>query len=113
MRVGVHYAASAHVPATGREAAWRQARYHFLRQVAVTFGARVVTAHTEDDHVETVLMRILRGTGARGLAGLRAPSDIIRPFLELRRAALAAYVRGAGVRWREDPSNDSPLFLRN
>jgi tRNA(Ile)-lysidine synthase len=97
----------------GREATWRRERYRFLRGVAETMGARVVTAHTEDDHVETVLMRVLRGSGTRGLAGLRAPSDVVRPFLHLRRETLAAYARGAGVRWKEDPSNRSRLFLRN
>ncbi len=93
---------AADVPAAGREAAWRRARYEF-----------VVTAHTEDDQVETVLMRVLRGSGARGLAGLFAPSDVLRPFVGLRRAALTTYARAAGMRWREDPSNRSRAHLRN
>ena len=97
----------------GREAAWRTARHEFLRQTANRLGARVVTAHTEDDQVETVLMRVMRGSGARGLAGLYAESHILRPFLGIRRATLEGYVRARGVRWVDDPSNVSPEFARN
>src|SRR4051812_20456545 len=100
-------------PAGGQEASWRRARYAFLRAAAAPHDARVVTAHSEDDQVETVLMRVLRGSGARGLAGLYAPSDVVRPFLTLRRASLAAFARGQGIRWREDPGNRSPAHLRN
>jgi tRNA(Ile)-lysidine synthase len=99
--------------AGGREAAWRRARYRFLRSVAESLGARIVTAHTEDDQVETVLMRELRGSGVRGLAGLYAPSDIVRPFVHVRRAVLQEFVRAHDVRWYEDPTNESPAFLRN
>jgi tRNA(Ile)-lysidine synthase len=101
------------VPTTGREAAWRRLRYDFLWSAAASLGASVVTAHTEDDQIETVLMRVLRDSGARGLAGLFAPSEVARPFLALRRAVLARYAREAGVRWHEDPSNRSRAHLRN
>jgi tRNA(Ile)-lysidine synthase len=98
----------------GQEAAWRRERHEFLRAVAAPLGARVVTAHTEDDHLETILMRILRGSGARGLAALAAPGLALRPFVGLRRAVLEEYARGHGeVRWREDPSNAERVFLRN
>jgi tRNA(Ile)-lysidine synthase len=99
--------------ASGREAAWRAARYRFLREVAAPAGARIVTAHTEDDQVETVLMRVLRGSGARGLAGLFAPSSVIRPFLGIRRAALERVAREGGFGWLDDPTNRSRAFLRN
>jgi tRNA(Ile)-lysidine synthase len=97
----------------GHEASWRAARYRFLREVAEPLGARVLTAHTEDDQVETVLMRILRGSGARGLAALFAPSSVVRPFLGLRRELLERAARDAAVTWHEDPSNHSRAFLRN
>ena len=97
----------------GLEAMWREARHRFLANAARVRGARVVTAHTRDDQIETVLMRELRGSGARGLAGQAAASAIARPFLELRRSTLEAYARGRGVSWSEDPSNASREFLRN
>lgn len=97
----------------GREAAWRHARYAFLRSVAAPLGARTVTAHTEDDQVETALMRVLRGSGTRGLAGLYAEGDVMRPFIGVRRAALVHFARARGLTWRDDPTNCSRAFLRN
>ena len=97
----------------GLEATWRAARHRFLRDAAEKHGARVVTAHTRDDQIETVLMRTMRGAGARGLAGLAAPSPILLPLLETSRAVLEAYARGRGITWIDDPSNDDLAFLRN
>jgi tRNA(Ile)-lysidine synthase len=101
------------------EAAWRTARWAFLRAWAEEFGARVVTAHTRDDQVETVVLRILRGSGARGLAGMSdgfAPTagpTPVRPLLTLPRDALAAYARERGVQYVVDPSNADRLHQRN
>ncbi|MEP7000760.1 MAG: tRNA lysidine(34) synthetase TilS [bacterium] len=103
-------------PATtgdGREAAWRAARYQFLSESATSLGAMVATAHTEDDQVETVFMRIMRGSGARGLAGLYASGPILRPFLGLRRAVLEDYASEVSLTWVEDPTNLSREFARN
>ncbi len=97
----------------GREAAWRLARHEFLRGHARALNARVATAHTEDDQLETVLMRVMRGSGARGLAGLYAASDVARPFVLLRRSILAAFASSEGVAWVEDPANASREFTRN
>jgi tRNA(Ile)-lysidine synthase len=72
-----------------------------------------VTAHTRDDQVETVLMRIMRGSGARGLAALAAIGAIERPLLELPRSSLERYARARRLRWVEDPSNASLAHLRN
>jgi tRNA(Ile)-lysidine synthase len=99
------------VPAT--EAAWREARWRFLREVAAAERATVATAHTRDDNIETIVMRELRGSGARGLAALYARADIARPLLELSRAEVAQYAGAEGVRWVEDPSNESRAYLRN
>ena len=96
-----------------REHEWREARWTFLRSVASTFHGSVATAHTVDDQVETVFMRILRDAGPRGLAGLYAESEVLRPFLNLRRADLADYAREHGVRFLDDPSNESRAHLRN
>ncbi|HEX2781084.1 MAG TPA: tRNA lysidine(34) synthetase TilS [Gemmatimonadaceae bacterium] len=95
------------------EAEWRAARWRFLRDTAQSVGARIATAHTRADNIETILMRVMRGAGARGLAALYAPGDVVRPLLEVDRAAVASYAAGRGVRWIEDPSNASPRFFRN
>lgn len=96
-----------------REEEWRRGRWNFLRDVAAKRDANVVTAHTRDDQVETVFMRILRDAGPRGLAGLYADSSIIRPFLNLRRETLAGYALQHDVRFVQDPSNFDRRHLRN
>ncbi len=101
------------VPVGTTEAAWRNARWEFLRAAAARHGAMIATAHTRDDHVETVLMRVLRGSGARGLAGLHAESAVMRPFLALDRGTVRAFAEGAGLAFVEDPSNESRRHLRN
>ena len=94
------------------EAAWRRARWDFLERIARAFKARVATAHTRDDQLETVVMRILRGAGARGLAALAAPSSVVRPWLGVSRAELARWATQEKVAYLEDPMNVSLAFLR-
>ena len=96
-----------------REHEWREARWNFLRSVSSRFGGPVATAHTLDDQVETVFMRILRDAGPRGLAGLYAESDVLRPLLNVRRSALEKYAAAHKVRYLDDPSNQSRAHLRN
>jgi len=96
-----------------REEEWRRGRWQFLEQVASKQGAKVVTAHNLDDQVETVFMRILRDAGPRGLAGLYAESEIIRPFLNISRATLATYAKQRNVTFVQDPSNRDRKHLRN
>ena len=96
------------------EAEWREARWDFLRAVARRVDGVVVTAHTQDDQVETVVMRAMRGAGARGLAALYAPSaGVRRPFVDVRRATLERYVIARNVRWMPDPTNGSLRYFRN
>jgi tRNA(Ile)-lysidine synthase len=97
------------------EAEWRDDRRQFLADVAARTagGGVIVTAHTRDDQVETVFMRVLRDSGARGLAGLYATSEIVRPLLDCSRAEVAAYAQDVGAEWIEDPTNASMRFLRN
>jgi tRNA(Ile)-lysidine synthase len=99
------------------EAELRSARWDFLRRVASDAShnvpARVCTAHTASDQIETVLMRTLRGAGARGLAGLNADGDVLRPLLTFTRAALERYAKARRLHWVNDPSNSSRQFLRN
>ena len=111
---GVHIADGK--PKRGRapsEESLRNERWRFLRDWADEFGAAVLTAHTEDDQIETVFMRILRESGARGLAGMYAPTEVIRPLLGVRRTEVAAYAAAEGVHWIDDPSNTSRDYLRN
>ena len=99
------------------EAAWREARWSFLLEVAAQARAVIATAHHHDDHIETVVMRALRGAGARGLAGLRvaprAEMQLRRPFLGVEGRTLRAYAVAHRLRWIEDPTNDDPSYLRN
>ena len=96
-----------------REEEWRRARWTFLESVASAHSATVVTAHTLDDQIETVFIRILREAGPRGLAGLYAESEIVRPLLALRRAAIADYAAANRVKFRDDPTNADRRHLRN
>src|SRR5262249_39624360 len=98
------------------EAAWRADRWEFLLRSATEFSAAVVTAHTCDDQLETVVMRVLRAprhTSPRGLAAMYAPSPVVRPLLGTRRADVAAYASAHRVRFVDDPSNGDRRYLRN
>jgi tRNA(Ile)-lysidine synthetase-like protein len=93
----------------------RNARYEFLRRVALELGARAVaTGHTRDDQAETVLLHLTRGAGLAGLVGMRPERDgIVRPLLALGRADTVAMCAAAGITPREDPTNRSLRFARN
>ncbi|MCC6241562.1 MAG: tRNA lysidine(34) synthetase TilS [Gemmatimonadaceae bacterium] len=97
---------------THTEAGWREARWRFLQRVARAYRARVVTAHTQDDQAETVVMRLLRGSGTRGLAALAAPSPVVRPWLAVSRAEVAAWAQSESIPYLEDPMNASRHFQR-
>ncbi len=96
-----------------REHEWREERWKFLGATAEAFRSPVFIAHTVDDQIETVFMRILRDAGPRGLAGLYADSDVVRPFIGLRRSELEAYAAARRIRFIDDPSNVSRAHLRN
>jgi tRNA(Ile)-lysidine synthase len=104
----------------GIEAAARQLRYSAFRDVARRTGiGKIATAHTLDDQAETVLLRMMRGSGLRGLAGilprleLGDRIEVVRPLLAFRRQELEQYLRERGQSWREDSSNRNLDFLRN
>lgn len=100
-------------PLPRTEAAWRTARWAFLRGVSEALGAPVATAHTRDDQAETVFMRLLRGSGVRGLAGLRAAGPVRRPLLGASRADVRAAAVEGGVPFVDDPANEDLRHLRN
>jgi tRNA(Ile)-lysidine synthase len=101
------------------EDAARRVRYEFLMRVARDIGATVVgTGHTLDDQAETVLIRLLRGSGLDGLTGIppvRRSGEIriIRPLIETTRADVESYLRAIGAEWREDSTNRDLAILRN
>jgi len=97
------------------ETAARRARYAFLEQAAARLKAGVIaTGHTRDDQAETFLLRLLRGAGASGLAGIppkRGP--IVRPLLDVRRAEILAYLARLRQPFRTDSSNQDRAIPRN
>jgi len=105
----------------GSQEASRVLRYELYQQVAEEVGAqKVVLAHHGDDQVETVLFRMLRGTGIHGLAGIpvrrwlvEGKIEVVRPLLGIFRSELEEYCRQAGLSPREDSSNASRKYLRN
>ncbi|WP_081852965.1 tRNA lysidine(34) synthetase TilS [Bosea sp. 117] len=105
-------------PMSGLQEAARDARYALLADHAHTVGASAIaTAHTADDQAETVLFRLLRGSGLAGLAGIPAarPLDgltLLRPLLGIGKAELTATCRAAGIAFAEDPSNRDERFAR-
>jgi tRNA(Ile)-lysidine synthase len=99
----------------GLEAAARiYRRRAWNREVRRIGAAAVLTAHTRDDLLETVLMRVLRGAGPAGLAAMPARKGrILRPLREVSRAGVLLYLKDKGVAYRTDPSNSDNRFLRN
>ncbi|HWV37766.1 MAG TPA: tRNA lysidine(34) synthetase TilS [Vulgatibacter sp.] len=100
----------------GLEAVARRGRYEALAAAAA--GRTILTAHTADDQAETALYRLSKGTGIRGLAGIRpvvrlAGATVARPLLEVERELLRGVVEDLGLRPVEDPTNRTGAFARN
>jgi tRNA(Ile)-lysidine synthase len=114
----VAYAAEQHLSI---ETAARELRYQFFRRLLTDARLnRIATAHTLDDQAETVLLKLTRGAGTRGLAGIYPElsiagegASIIRPFLATRRKDLETYLNSLGQPWREDASNRDLRHARN
>jgi tRNA(Ile)-lysidine synthase len=105
-------------PKTGVPAAARAARYRLLAQAARTSGAtHILTAHTRDDQAETLLMRLVRGSGIAGLAAMARQSErdgvlLARPLLQVSKARLIATLKKAKVDFADDPTNRDLNFTR-
>lgn len=98
------------------EATARELRYrYFFSLIRRGSVDRVATAHTANDQAETVLLRLLRGTGTRGLGGIFPvlQGGIVRPFLEITRAEVEEEIATRGLAFRQDRSNLDPRFTRN
>ncbi len=109
--IALHVGSAEVVPGEkGLEAAARDARYAFLKSL----DGKIATAHTADDNAETVLMRMIRGTGLKGLGGITPVNGkIIRPLLTVTRRETEAFLESWCLPHVEDSSNESDAFLRN
>jgi len=109
-------------PATGLQQAARAARYRLLPEAArKAKAAHILTAHTLDDQAETVLIRMSRGSGLRGLAAMQRLSrldsgepalQLVRPLLDVPKSRLIATLKAAKIAYADDPSNRDPRFTR-
>ena len=96
------------------EAHARQARYAFLDHARLASGAQaVITAHHQDDVLETAIINILRGSGRKGLTALSSRPELLRPLLGVPKAELMSYAKDQGLTWREDITNQDDSYLRN
>jgi tRNA(Ile)-lysidine synthase len=97
------------------QAARRARRRFFLRLIEEGHANRVAVGHTRDDQAETVLFRLMRGSGLTGLAGvLPVTADgVVRPLIGVTRAQVLEFLSARGIPWREDASNQEPRFARN
>lgn len=104
-------------PGESVEAAARRIRYAFLREVAAGLGrrARIVTGHTADDQLETLALRLERGSSLRGLRGIlaRRADGVVRPLLDVKGEDLRAWLGALGAGWREDVTNRDTSIPRN
>jgi tRNA(Ile)-lysidine synthase len=100
----------------------RRERYAFYERVCLAEGAQLVAlAHHADDNAETILQRVLRGTGLRGMAGIsprrpirpRSDIEVVRPLLEFTRAEIRRYLADGGIAFREDATNAELDTTRN
>lgn len=96
------------------EATAREARYKFLRQIKDEQGAKaIITAHHQDDMLETAILNMLRGTGRKGLSSLASTKELVRPMLKWTKSDVLTYAREHNLAWYEDSTNADERYLRN
>ena len=96
------------------EAIARRTRYDFLHKVREVAGAKgIITAHHQDDMLETAIHNLLRGTGRRGLSSIKSTDHIIRPLLHVTKPELRRHAEMQGLVWREDSTNNDLRYKRN
>jgi tRNA(Ile)-lysidine synthetase-like protein len=102
-----------------RSAQFREARFEWFRRVVRSNQLEgVILAHHADDQAETILLRLIRGSGYRGLSGMAGQSligglKVFRPLLSISKSVLLDYLNSIGQKWCEDQSNASPIYARN
>lgn len=103
-----------HLGAGASEATARKARYVFLQNIREKTGARaIITAHHQDDVIETALLNLIRGTGRTGLTALRSHDGLVRPLLAIPKKDLITYANTYNLIWREDSTNQDLSYKRN
>lgn len=103
---------AAQLGASSNEATAREKRYEFLNNISLqNQNAKIVTAHHQDDLLETIVMNLIRGTGWRGLAPMY--SETARPMINMNKAEIISYAIDHNLEWHEDSTNDSPRYFRN
>jgi tRNA(Ile)-lysidine synthase len=106
--------AEGHLGKSASEATARAARYDFLRKVQQEANARaIITAHHQDDRIETAILNLLRGTNRRGLSSLQSSDELIRPLLPYAKEELRKYADDHNIEWREDSTNQDDIYMRN
>ena len=92
----------------------RDARYEFLSKVVNKYKAKaIITAHHQDDVLETIIMNMLRGTGRKGLSSLQSTSNVIRPLLSYSKQQIKEYAVKNHLVWVEDSTNEDTNYYRN
>ena len=96
------------------EATARTARYLFLERTRQKTEAKaIITAHHQDDLIETAFINILRGTGWQGLSSIKNSEKLLRPLLDVSKKDILAYAKQYRLKWREDSTNQETDYLRN
>ena len=96
------------------EAAARNARYKFLYEVQAKHKAKaIITAHHQDDLIETAFINLIRGTGRKGLASITSNDNLMRPLLSIEKTSIIEYAKNNNLRWNADSTNENTDYLRN
>lgn len=103
-----------HLGSSASEAEARAARYAFLKSVMNKHDAKaIITAHHQDDVIETMFINVVRGTGRRGLSSLKTSNALIRPMLTVPKSVIYSYAQQQKLVWIEDSTNNDTKYLRN
>lgn len=103
-----------HLGPTASEAQARKARYDFLERASELYGAQaIITAHHQDDLLETMLINLIRGTNRKGLSSLQSHGKLLRPLLKTGKGDVLRYAREHKIVWHEDSTNATDAYLRN
>jgi tRNA(Ile)-lysidine synthetase-like protein len=103
-----------HLGRSVNEADARDARYAYLQSIKNKHNAHaIITAHHQDDVLETLFINLVRGTGRRGISSLKSTQDIVRPILHVRKEDIYVYAHTNDLQWREDSTNSDKTYLRN